>query len=387
MTGEVHVVVVGQTPPPWGGQAVMIQAMLDADYEGVRLHRVRMNFSREMSEIGRFRWTKLAHLASVVARIVVARIRWRAAVLYYPPAGHQRLAVARDALILASTRWMFQATILHFHAAGLSELYEELGPAIRPGFRWAFFRPTVGVRMSSLAPNDPAGVNAWRTCIVPYGIADTAHQGKKRTMSRPALADRTRRQSILYVGILHESKGIFVLIEACRLLQQRGIDFHLDLVGAFTSNEVRDRLFDALAASELAGRTTLHGVLTGADKERVYAEADIFCLPTRFEAESFPVVLLEALRAGLPVVATSWRAIPDIVTDGENGRLVPVCDPAALAEGLGQLLADPMTAARMGKAGRARYEARYGLERFRSGMQDVFDITVETAVAKGSGRQ
>jgi len=87
---------------------------------------------------------------------------------------------------------------------------------------------------------------------------------------------------------------------------------------------------------------------------REYLAADVFCLPSL--QEGFGIVLLEAMAAGLPIVATRAAAIPEVVPDGEAGLLVPPSDPEALAEALDRLLSDPDLRRRLGEAGRRHVE-------------------------------
>ena len=85
--------------------------------------------------------------------------------------------------------------------------------------------------------------------------------------------------------------------------------------------------------------------------------ADVFVLPSR--CEGMPLVLLEAMDAGLPVVATRVIGSEEVVADGETGLLVPPEDPAALGTALARLLADPQLRARFGRAGRQRFLERF----------------------------
>ena len=88
----------------------------------------------------------------------------------------------------------------------------------------------------------------------------------------------------------------------------------------------------------------------------------------------------------LPVVATRWRGIPDIVDDGKTGWLVPIQDPESTAAALRQLIQHPEQRRRMGKAGRTKYETHYQLPTFVATMGDVLAIeprlsSVSTAVS------
>ena len=132
-----HVLVVGQTPPPVNGQAVMIQELLDGKYAGIVLHHVRLNFSRSIDEVGSFQVRKLFVLLRTLIDIVIGRLQSQAQVLYYPPAGPMFNPVIRDIFLLIGTRWLFRHTVFHFHAAGLPEIYQRLPWWLKPLFKQA----------------------------------------------------------------------------------------------------------------------------------------------------------------------------------------------------------------------------------------------------------
>jgi glycosyltransferase involved in cell wall biosynthesis len=82
-------------------------------------------------------------------------------------------------------------------------------------------------------------------------------------------------------------------------------------------------------------------------------------------------VAIEAMMFGLPVVATNWRGLPDIVVDGETGFLVPPKDAKSIAERLERLISDQDLRRIMGAAGRRRYEQNFTVEKFRNSMEEV----------------
>ena len=89
----------------------------------------------------------------------------------------------------------------------------------------------------------------------------------------------------------------------------------------------------------------------------ILAESDIQVLPSYIEG--FPIVVLEAMAAGLPLLATSVGAVPDVIRDGIDGFVIPPRDTETLSERLGQLAADPALRERMGQSARQRVEAHY----------------------------
>lgn len=360
--------LVGQAPPPYGGQAVMIEQALRGRYDNTELFFVRMAFAREFRGAGRPSLRKALHLVALVARIAVARLRRRTTVLYFPPSGAERLPMYRDLVLLLCIRWMFAATIFHFHAGGVSELYPELRPWVRALFRRAFFHPDVAIRTSKAAPEDGLALLAAREFVIPNGVEDTAARAPEEWFAERDAGD----PRILFVGLLRESKGVFVLLDACRELRTRGVPFRLELMGEFHSATIEDRVRAAIGEAHLAGTVTWLGALAGEDKDRAYARASVLAYPTFFESETFGLVLVEAMQFGLPVVASAWRGVTTVVEEGVNGHLVPARDSQALADRLETLLRDPAMRRRLGDAGRRRYESCYTLGRFHHELGTVF---------------
>jgi len=360
-----RVLVVGQTPPPFGGQAIMIANLLDGQYDGVELHHVRMNFSKEMDTVGRFRVAKILVLMGLIVRIVWCRIRYRTPVLYYPPAGPSRIPFYRDIVILLVVRWMFSSVIFHFHAGGVSEFLEKQNSIVRWLGWHAYRRPTCAIVLSDRNPPDGERLGAERNVVIGNGVEDafaTYKAGEK-------FENRVPR--VLNVGLLSESKGTLTLIEACHHLAERGVAFRLDLVGHFVSVAFEDVVRERIAAYGLSSHVVHHGVLIGQAKWDRYAQADLFCYPSFFESETFGLVVLEAMQFELPVVVSDWRAIPSLVKEGRSGWVVPHGNVEALARRLEQLLKDRAARREMGQQGRQFFLEKFTIQVWRSKMGRV----------------
>ena len=392
----------------------MIDRLLRAPYDRVKLYHVRMAFSDSIGEVGRFRLRKILHLASVVAQIIYHRVVHGARVLYYPPAGPNRVPLYRDLVILLSTRWMFRRTIFHFHAGGISELYPQLSRTMQWLFRKALFHADAGIRVSRGSPPDAVALAAKQEFIVPNGIEDEWPKIEAYRMNRVGEADTadavfasaassriaSGSQSIsesafsggasvaeceanplriLFVGILRESKGLLVLIEAGSQLAKRGVPFKLQVVGQFQSPEFEAQVKERLEELNLQDAVEFVGPLDNDAKWRAYARADVLCLPTFYEAETFAIVLVEAMCAALPVVATRWRGIPEVVEEGKTGYLAAVRDAASIADRLEQLQAEPERRREFGVAGREKFLREYTVEKYWMRMEEVFTRIGETS--------
>jgi glycosyltransferase involved in cell wall biosynthesis len=158
---------------------------------------------------------------------------------------------------------------------------------------------------------------------------------------------------IVSVGRLVPKKGFDVLVRGCGDLWRRGIAFELILLGG---GELHDELRALAQEQGIADQVRLLGSRPQSGVVEQLAAAEIFALSPMVlpngDRDGIPNVLLEAMAVGLPVVATSVSGIPEVVKDGETGRLVPPRRPDLLADALAQLLADPVSRTRLGEAGR-----------------------------------
>ncbi len=173
----------------------------------------------------------------------------------------------------------------------------------------------------------------------------------------------------LTIANLNISKGIFVLFDACALITQQRRDFLLHLVGAATAELSAEGCQQEIEKRGLQNLIAYHGRQYRNDKEERFREAQAFVHPTLDDC--FPLVLLEAMQHRLPIIATPVGAIPDLVSDGDNGLLVPENDPQALANAMLQFIANPELAQKMGRQGNTRYLQSYTRQAFESNLLSI----------------
>jgi len=216
-------------------------------------------------------------------------------------------------------------------------------------------------------------VHAEKTIVIHCGI-DPEFFHPPRHEDAPHASGRMR---ILCTGTLHEVKGQTYLVEACRRLAERGVQFHCELLG---DGPDRNALERQIADAGLTGSVELLGRCTREGVAKRLREVDVFVAPSvpsrDGRREGIPVALMEAAASGLPVVASDLSGIPEAITDGEHGYLIAPGDAPGLADALERLAADRELRERLGRAGRERmlvefdlYEnARVLAQRFVSGV-------------------
>jgi colanic acid/amylovoran biosynthesis glycosyltransferase len=194
-----------------------------------------------------------------------------------------------------------------------------------------------------------------------HGLDARRFAAPERTLG-PDGRDPDRPVRLLGVARLVPKKGLEVLLEALAALPP-DLHWRYEHVGG-------GPLLDALAAVAarlgLAGRITWRGALAQDQVVDAYRAADLFALASRIapdgDRDGLPNVLLEAGALELPVVASRIGAVPELIEDGVNGRLVPPDDPPALALALAGLIRDPAARLRCGRAGRRRVLDQFAME-------------------------
>ncbi len=166
----------------------------------------------------------------------------------------------------------------------------------------------------------------------------------------------------IFVGRLVEEKGIFELVEAFEEVHRQYQHARLVIVGDVGSDEPDQASISQFTAQigSSSASTAIRQIGRRSDIPLLLSCAQAFVFPSW--REGMPVSLLEAMSMELPAVATDIPGCREEVLDGETGLIVPRCDPAALAQAMGILISDPISARRMGKAGRRRVERYFRLE-------------------------
>jgi len=362
---KVKVLVIGQIPPPYGGQALSIQALVGANLNDLEIHNVRMAFSKSFEEIGRFKIKKILQLFKVIILSLYKIFRYKIDVIHYPP-GAQKIPLIRDIATLLILRLTKRKLVLIFHASGLSEEVPRWGSVLKWLFGKAFFYSEAAVQTSKFNPSDADFVKAKRKHVVYPGVKDEY----QRWVNIPKRFDH--EPIILYVGVIMPEKGVDVLVKGLKILKDRGKSFRAYLVGEFVSCDYQEELKTKLNDLNLQSEVIFTGPKVGDEKWLIYRNSDVFCFPSFAPFESFGKAVVEAMMFELPVVATRWRGIQEIVEDSVTGFLVEPKNPIAVAEKLGILLDNKELRIEMGKRGRFGYLKRFTEHQYLESLRNVF---------------
>jgi glycosyltransferase involved in cell wall biosynthesis len=339
-----RVLLAGKGPPERGGISSFLQILLASDLK--RRHELSfLNLSREQAPPG----GRLS--ASNIRRTLTdARAVWREAagcdLVHIHSALAPGVTLVRAGSLVLVARLRRCRVIVHAHG-GMVQLW--LTTPLRRLVARVALAPADRVVAVSRGGLSALGkvLGPAQTSLIDNGVELPAYAGEKAPNDPPR---------VLYAGPITPRKGLLDLLEASRLLGERGVRHEVVLAGGTPAEGAEAEAQVHAAAGE---QVRFLGPQPHEAMPELYRSADLYCLPSWWEA--MPLSVLEAMASGLPVVASEVGDIPRAVSDGVTGRVVPPRDPRALAKALEPLLTDPELRQKYGEAGRRRAEEQFDL--------------------------
>ena len=362
MNKRSDILLVGQTPPPYHGQAIVTAMLFDHDWKDLEVERLRMAYSDSIDVVGRASLSKIIHLFSLIIMTWWKVISRRPRILYYLPASANRTPVLRDIIYLSCVKWLFPKRVFHYHAGGLPEYLEEAG-WLGGIAKLLYSNADLSVEICHTEYSPGRLFNAKRTVFVPNGL-DVVIPKKVKP--------KNETLRVLFLGALNEGKGVLNVIKSAALLRDQGYSLEFQLVGAWSSDEFRDEALKLVDSTQLGDAIHFPGVLKGESKWTAYAAADVFLFPSHYQSENFPLVIIEAMAFGLPIVSTRWRGIPQLVGDSGAAVLCSINSPEEYARELSELASDEVKRITMGEAAYKYYQENYTRQIFVESMERSF---------------
>jgi glycosyltransferase involved in cell wall biosynthesis len=358
---KVNVLLIGQMPPPYHGQAIANRELSNGTFHGISLSTFALRSSRSVEEVGTLNvWKSWALTRDLLSLARCIKSEDPDVVVFSLGVGG-RSALYRDAALLRVVYACQRRLILHTHSAGIDEILTRVTPLERRVAIATYRRAAGLIRLAQGIGQLDMFQDRW-SGVLPYGVPDVSPRPPAHRPDEPVV--------IAFVGNLFASKGVDTLLNAIARLHDEGLPVKAVIVGAATpecSVEQWQARAQGLGLSPTVVEFT--GGLTPDEAAVRLSESDIFCFPTRYDREAMPLVILEAMRAALPVVSTRWRAIPEIVEDGVTGYLSDPLDLDGIVQSLRMLITDPPLRRRVGLAARARYLDRHTVGAFREAFE------------------
>ncbi len=359
---------IGALPPPVHGSAVVSQQLKNSELinEAFQCDWVNLGTSRSMDEIGKRTLAKPFRFMGAWLRTLWLLMTHRYALCYLAITCHSN-GFLKDAPFVLLCKLFRRKIVIHQHNKGMAKDVD------RWPYRWLLplcYRNAKVILLSWLLyPDIEKVVPRENVVICPNGIKIENSNGKEVENSKTTNAI----PRLLFLSNLIESKGVIVLLDALKILADKGYSFQCDFVGGETKEIDAKRFAEEVDKRQLNQQAVYLGRKYGKDKELAFSSADIFVFPTFYDNECFPLVLLEAMSYGLPCVTTNEGGIADIVSDGINGLISEKGNPESLAECILNLLEDSYLRKKMGENGYQKLHESFTEEVFENNMKKILD--------------
>lgn len=350
------------SPPPVHGAAIVgnyikessrVNDLFDTRY-------INIGTSTSIEEIGKSGVAKFFRYMWLLWQVAVQMLIFRPQKVYLTLTA-KCPGFYKDSVVVLMAKMLGGSFIYHFHNKGVQTRQHK--PIDNWLYRKVFNKTEVILLSEYLYPDIEKYVPRERVYICPNGIPDqmsSTVESQRKSHDEPV--------QLLFLSNLIESKGVFVLLGACLVLKEKGLSFKCVLVGD-EGDISADHLNKEIEKLGLEKEVAYVGTKYHKEKEEVITASDIFVHPSYNDC--FPLVLLEAMQAKLPIVSTHEGGIPDMVEDGVNGYIVSQKDSQALAERLKELIENPLKREEMGQKGYVKYRMAFTLQAFEQRFTDI----------------
>ncbi len=363
--------MIAPLPPPVHGSSMVSQSMKESGRlnSRFRMDWVNLSTSRRMEEIDK-RSVGLMARKAVRFAASYAKVLWRLMTrrydLCYVAITCHGVGFLKDAPFVLLCKLFGRKVVLHQHNKGMS------GDVDRWPYRWllplVYNKVKVALLSRYLYPDIERVVRREDVMVCPNGIQAVVESEVDHVSSSVP--------RLLFLSNLLRDKGVLTLLDALKILKDKGCRFVCDFVGSETRDMDSRSFAREAGARGLDGIAVYHGRKYGKEKDVYFRNADIFVFPTFYSNECMPLVILEAMEYGLPVVSTGVGGIRDEVEDGRNGLVVEPRDAEGLAAAVERLINDATLRINMGKEGRSMFERRFTMDRFEECMEGVLQSCI-----------
>lgn len=353
-------------PPPVHGAAMVGQYLHDSllIQNSFNCRFINLSTSRDLSVIGRSRPVKFITLVKLIFHVIKEIFLFKPD-LFYMTLSAKGSGFYKDFLIILILKLTGVKMLFHFHNKGVASRQNRFIDNLL--YKIVFYKSYCILLSPLLYFDIQKYIPKNHVLFCANGIPDLDYFRMKKKESEVC--------QILFFSNMMIEKGVYILLEACKILHNKGVTFITCFVGAWS--DINENDFNTFVfLNNLQENVFYKGAKYGVEKSVYFEHADIFVFPTYYNNEVFPLVILEAMQYNLPVVTTREGGIPDIVEDGKTGYLVNKNDPKDLADKIELLINNPFLRQQMGEAGKEKFQNNYTISIWENNM---FNILKEVA--------
>lgn len=350
--GRLKILFIMHMPPPIHGAAMVGKYIHDSKIinETFDCYYINLATAADINDIAKWRIGKVLDIFRLLIDIIRLVYSIKPDLVYVTP-NAAGIAFYKEFIIVQLIKILHCKAVVHYHNKGVAKKQERTLSDFL--YRRFFKKLKVILLANSLYSDIKKYVDRKNIYICPNGIPE------KKLLTKTKHAEF----NILFLSNMMKEKGVFILLEACKILKDRDIDFHCHFVGKWS--DITEVDFDRYVYEhQLADKVKVYGPKYGDDKNEFLALADLFVFPTYYHKECFPLVLLEAMQQKITCIASDEGGISDVIDDGKTGYIVPKKDAKVIADKIEYLYNHPKVNEQMGDNGYNKYKERFTLSVF-----------------------
>lgn len=353
-----------QLPPPVHGVSLMNHYVSSSKKinEGFNIEILRLHFSVSIDELRKKHFKKFILSFRHLFHLVVTLVKFKPDLVYFSliPVG---IGFLRDLIFVTALKISSTNLLYHLHNRGIAH-YAQKG-IWRKLYEYAFGNTNIIHVSEGLLKHEIEilDLKNTKTFIVGNTIKPVEITRKEKT-SGPI--------ELIFLSNYLPEKGLMVLLEAFARLKKDKYNVKLNTYGSTFQKEEDAKYIKYIQENDLVEYVNFNGPVFNKEKYEILANTDIFIFPSYFSEECFPLSLLEAMHAGLPIIATKIGAIPEIIEDGKEGLLVEPKDIVKISEKVIQLINDPDLRIELGRNALKKFEEKYAYSKFEKQMERIF---------------
>lgn len=345
-------------PPPVHGSTIMNEIVANSRLVNSKDDVLQQSISSDTEDIGKFSFRKITKVIWNYVSLIKMLFKKRPIFVYFAlsPLGS---AFLKDAISVFIIKVFRVPIVFHLHGKGIKAASKK--PMLNSIYKYVF-KSERAIVLSDYLKYDIEKFDLKKIFVLGNGIKDVAYSDE----------NIHEEFTITYLSNFIKEKGVINFIEVLEKLQKKGHIFRINLIGNPTdiSNDV---ILERIKDCGLEKYLNHFGPAYGEEKLELLSESDLFIFPTYYTNECYPLVLLEAMRAGLPIITSSEGGIRDIVIDGENGFIVDPTDISKMASKAELLKEDTQLRKKMSKRARNLFEKKNTFVAFIDNLENILD--------------
>lgn len=365
-TEKKKTLIVGPLPPPYHGVAVMIKWLVDGLRKSNGFDFVHLNTQdpKKNKNFGKFTprnsWFALKNIFRLFKYLIKEEIG-----TVYVPISQDFWGFARDSSFVLISGFLFRRkVVIHLHGGYFKTFYQN-GSRLRKRYiKFVFNYVRRGIVLGHC-------LRYVLEDVLPEDKIDVVYNGIDVRLfdEIESWKKENGKFRILFAGVLDETKGFFDLIKAVPMVASYYSNIQVFIAGRWQDNSLKNRVTTYIRENNLEEKIRFMGVVAGEEKIRLFKTSDLFVLPTYyFLGEGQPVVILEAMAAGLPVITTDKGSIKEMITHRKNGFIISPRSPHEIAEKIAVLIENKNLREKMGEKNHRRVKEEFTLDQYIDGV-------------------